>query len=60
MNEELFDAALDPESMNLGPSLTRAMSLSRQRMDRVIKDIQPTHIIATVSGGRDSAAEFLP
>ena len=57
MNEELFDAALDPESMNLGPSLTRAMSLSRQRMDRVIKDIQPTHIIATVSGGRDSAAE---
>lgn len=54
---EMFDAATDPENFNLGPSLTRAMRLSAERMDRVIKEVQPTHIVATVSGGRDSAAE---
>lgn len=54
---EMFDAETDPESLNLGPSLSRAMSLSCERMERVIKEFQPTHIVGTVSGGRDSAAE---
>lgn len=54
---ELFDAATDPESINLGASLRRAQRLSIERMHRVIAEYQPTHIIATVSGGRDSAAE---
>lgn len=54
---ELFDAATDPESINLGASLRRAQRLSVERMQRVIAEYQPTHIIATVSGGRDSAAE---
>lgn len=31
--------------------------LSEERIARVIAEHQPTHIIATVSGGRDSAAE---
>lgn len=55
---ELFDASLDPESANLGPSLAKAMNLSAERMERAVKEIMPTHIIATVSGGRDSAAEI--
>jgi len=54
---ELFDASIDPNALNLGPSLCQAMRLSCERMDRVIKEMQPTHIVATVSGGRDSAAE---
>jgi 3'-phosphoadenosine 5'-phosphosulfate sulfotransferase (PAPS reductase)/FAD synthetase len=54
---ELFDAETDPESINLGPSLARAQRLSAERMHRVIAEHQPTHIVATVSGGRDSAAE---
>jgi 3'-phosphoadenosine 5'-phosphosulfate sulfotransferase (PAPS reductase)/FAD synthetase len=33
-----------------------ARKLSEERMARVIREVQPTHIIATVSGGRDSAA----
>lgn len=53
----LFSAELDPESMNLGPSLSKAMRLSAERIDRVVSEVKPTHIIATVSGGRDSAAE---
>lgn len=57
MEPELFNSASDPESLNLGPSLTRAMRLSHERVERVVKQFQPTHIIATVSGGRDSAAE---
>lgn len=54
---ELFDSTTDPESIKLGQSLARAMRLSAERMDRVIKEVRPTHIVATVSGGRDSAAE---
>lgn len=54
---ELFDATTDPDSINLGASLTRAQGLSAERIERVIKEYQPTHIVATVSGGRDSAAE---
>lgn len=54
---ELFNSELDPESISLGPSLARAMRLSAERMERVIAEVQPTHIVATVSGGRDSAAE---
>ncbi|WP_342657100.1 phosphoadenosine phosphosulfate reductase family protein [Sphingomonas sp. NY01] len=57
MQPEMFDASTDLESMKLGPSLARAMRLSAERIDRVIKEVQPTHIVATVSGGRDSAAE---
>lgn len=55
---ELFDSALDPQNFCLGPSLTKAMRLSAERMERVIAEANPTHIIATVSGGRDSAAEI--
>ncbi len=54
---ELFDSTLDPQSIVPSPSLTRAMHLSCERMEKVIAEVQPTHIIATVSGGRDSAAE---
>lgn len=54
---ELFDHITDPESLNVGASLERAQSLSAARMERVIREYQPTHIVATVSGGRDSAAE---
>lgn len=39
------------------PSLERARRLSSERIDRVLAEVKPTHIIATVSGGRDSAAE---
>lgn len=55
---ELFDSASDPQSMILGPSLTRAMDLSAERIRRVVKEVNPTHIVGTVSGGRDSAAEI--
>ncbi|MBN8848181.1 MULTISPECIES: phosphoadenosine phosphosulfate reductase family protein [unclassified Sphingomonas] len=54
---ELFDNSTDPESLNIGPSLTRARRLSIERLERVVREYAPTHIIATVSGGRDSAAE---
>lgn len=54
---ELFDSVTDPESALLGPSLESAMQLSAERIERVMAEAQPTHIIATVSGGRDSAAE---
>ena len=53
----LFSADTDPESINLGPSLARAMRLSVERIERVQAEIQPTHTVLTVSGGRDSAAE---
>jgi 3'-phosphoadenosine 5'-phosphosulfate sulfotransferase (PAPS reductase)/FAD synthetase len=48
----LTDQSADVES----PS-ARAMRLSAERMERVVRETQPTHIIATVSGGRDSAAQ---
>lgn len=54
---ELFSPETDPESLNRGASLVRVQGLSAERIDRVIRDYQPTHIVATVSGGRDSAAE---
>lgn len=54
---ELFDASTDPDSINLGASLSRAQRLSVERLERVIKEYRPTRIVATVSGGRDSAAE---
>lgn len=38
-------------------SIDQAKQLSAERLERVIREVQPTHIIATVSGGRDSAAE---
>jgi 3'-phosphoadenosine 5'-phosphosulfate sulfotransferase (PAPS reductase)/FAD synthetase len=53
----LFNAETDPESTAPGASLTRVMELSAERMAKVIAEVDPTHIIATVSGGRDSAAE---
>jgi len=34
------------------------MGMSIDRMRNVIAEVQPTHIVATVSGGRDSAAEI--
>ncbi len=55
---ELFDGNTDPESINLGPSLANAMNRSVELIDRAVKEINPTHIIGTVSGGRDSAAEI--
>lgn len=55
---ELFTEDQAPRDLSLGPSLTRAMSLSAQRIGKVIEEVKPTHIIATVSGGRDSAAEI--
>lgn len=54
---ELFDAESDPQNFTLGPSLVRAQRLSVERMEKVIAEVKPTHIVATVSGGRDSAAE---
>lgn len=59
MEGEPFLFATDqlPEDQALGPAITRAMLLSTERMDRVIKEVRPTHIVCTVSGGRDSAAE---
>lgn len=53
----LFDATTNPEGCKISPSLSRAKELSAERIDRVIREEQPTHVIATVSGGRDSAAE---
>lgn len=38
------------------PSLERAKELSAERIERVIAEVQPTHIVSMVSGGRDSAA----
>jgi 3'-phosphoadenosine 5'-phosphosulfate sulfotransferase (PAPS reductase)/FAD synthetase len=38
-------------------SIQTVRAMSEERMARVIREVQPTHIIATVSGGRDSAAE---
>lgn len=54
---EMFDASLEPQQQFLGASLERAMQLSAERIERVISQVKPTHIVATVSGGRDSAAE---
>lgn len=53
----LFGEEELPEDRSLGPSLTRAMRLSVERMERMVKEYRPTHVIGTVSGGRDSAAE---
>lgn len=53
----LFSEQDAPRDRSLGPSLAHAMNLSCERIDRVMKEINPTHVIATVSGGRDSAAE---
>lgn len=55
--EALFRPDELPEDHSLGSSLERAMKLSAERMERVIAEFRPTHIVATVSGGRDSAAE---
>lgn len=44
--------------MTLGASLTSAMSLSIRRYQRAVDEYRPTHIVAMVSGGRDSAAMF--
>lgn len=54
---DLFNADTDPQSLVIGSSLARAMDLSAQRVKRVIADLNPTHTVLTVSGGRDSAAE---
>lgn len=54
---ELFNSDLDPSYFELGPSLTSAIQRSAERMDRVVAEYQPTHVVCTVSGGRDSAAE---
>lgn len=56
MSEPLLFEDL-PEDRSLGPSLETATRLSAERMERVVREVNPTHIIATVSGGRDSAAE---
>jgi 3'-phosphoadenosine 5'-phosphosulfate sulfotransferase (PAPS reductase)/FAD synthetase len=40
------------------PTLSRAIELSAERMERVIAEVQPTHIVSCVSGGRDSAASM--
>jgi len=55
---ELFSESIDPDRFRAGPSLTSAMELSAQRIERSIREIQPTHVVGTVSGGRDSAAEI--
>lgn len=55
---QLFTDEQAPRDYSFGPSLTRAMQQSAERMERVIKETDPTHIIATVSGGRDSATEI--
>lgn len=55
---EMFDEDTDPESRSLGPQLAHAMNLSCDRMRRVVEEFNPTHTVATVSGGRDSAAEI--
>lgn len=57
LEPSLFAAEDLPEDLNLGQSLTSAIRLSCERIDRAMKEIQPTHVVATVSGGRDSAAE---
>lgn len=56
--QELFTPEIDPESLNLGASLVRVQQLSAERIERAIREYQPTHILATVSGGTDSAAEI--
>lgn len=38
------------------PTLERAKELSAQRIERVIAEVRPTHMVMMVSGGRDSAA----
>lgn len=53
----LFTPETDPQSQIIGPSLARAMDLSAERVGRVVAEFDPTHIVLTVSGGRDSAAE---
>lgn len=53
---ELFDRSLEDRS--LGPSLTSVIGKSVERLERVVKEFQPTHILGMVSGGRDSACTF--
>lgn len=45
-------------SLNLTPSLKCAISASARLMESAIANYQPTHIVAMVSGGRDSAAAY--
>ncbi|RZI99831.1 MAG: hypothetical protein EON90_09925 [Brevundimonas sp.] len=54
---ELFTPETDPQSQIIGPSLAKVMDLSAARVSRVMAEFDPTYIVLTVSGGRDSAAE---
>lgn len=40
------------------PDLARAIGSSVRLMNSIIEDYQPTHIVAMVSGGKDSAAAY--
>lgn len=53
---ELFGPAECPNDFSLGPALTSAMRQSIELYEQAVKDYRPTHRIAMVSGGRDSAA----
>lgn len=51
MSAELFNLPV-----LAAPTLEKAKELSAQRMERVIAEVNPTHTVLMVSGGRDSAA----
>ncbi|QEH79900.1 phosphoadenosine phosphosulfate reductase family protein [Sphingomonas sp. C8-2] len=55
---EMFDPEQLGEDRTLGQSLVTATRLSSERIERTIAEYRPTHIVGTVSGGRDSAAEI--
>lgn len=54
-NGQLFPID-ETQDRSLGPSLTSAIGKSVERIERVTKEFQPTHVVGMVSGGRDSAA----
>jgi len=55
---ELFGSPDGEKDLSLGPSLASVMRLSCERYEQTVKEYRPTHRVAMVSGGRDSAAEL--
>ena len=51
-------AELVESAIGLGPEVRRAIGSSIRLMESAIANYQPTHIVAMVSGGRDSAAAY--
>jgi 3'-phosphoadenosine 5'-phosphosulfate sulfotransferase (PAPS reductase)/FAD synthetase len=58
MSDPPHSALSDDKTIGPTPDLARAIGSSCRIMESAIASYQPTHIVAMVSGGRDSAAAY--